>query len=92
MLINKFDIRDEEKLNEVEGVLTSARYAEWLSAPKADDFGFEHYKAIHRTLFSDLYDWAGEVRTVNISKKGTQFTPAEQIESQAEHIFKRLTC
>ena len=90
VLINKFDIRDAEKLNEVEGVLTSVRYAEWLSAPKADDFGFEHYKAIHRTLFSDLYDWAGKVRTVNISKKGTQFTPAEQVESQAEQIFKRL--
>ena len=28
--------------------------------------------------------------TVNISKKGTQFTPAEQIESHAEQIFRRL--
>ena len=90
VLINKFDIRDDEKLNEVEGVLTSARYAEWLSAPKADDFGFEHYRAVHRFLFSDLYDWAGKVRTVNISKKGTPFTSAEQIGSQAEQIFKRL--
>ncbi len=60
VLINKFDIRDEEKLNEVEGALTSARYAEWLSAPKVEPFGFGHYKAIHRFLFSDLYDWAGE--------------------------------
>ena len=69
VLINKFDIKDEEKLNEVEG-LTSARYAKWLSAPKAENFDFNHYKAIHRFLFSDLYDWAGEVRTVNTSKKG----------------------
>ena len=30
------------------------------------------------------------MRTVNISKKGTQFTSEEQIESQAEQIFKRL--
>ena len=90
VLINKFDIREEEKLNEVEGVLTSARYAEWLRAPKVETFGFDHYKAIHRFLFSDLYDWAGEVRTVNISKKGTQFAPVEQIESQAALIFERL--
>lgn len=48
------------------------------------------YKAIHRFLFSDLYDWAGEVRTVNISKKDTQFTLAENIEHQAELIFRRL--
>lgn len=90
ILINKFDIRDEEKLNEIESVISSARYAEWLNAPQATTFDFDHYKAIHRFLFSDLYEWAGEVRTVNISKKGTQFTPAENIESQAGLIFERL--
>ena len=90
VLINKFDIREEGKLNEVEGVLTSARYAEWLRAPEVETFDFDHYRAIHRFLFSDLYDWAGEVRTVNISKKGTQFAPVEQIESQAALIFERL--
>lgn len=90
ILINKFDIRDEEKLNEIEGVISSARYAEWLSMPRATTFDFDHYKAIHRFLFSDLYEWAGEVRTVNISKKGTQFTPAEKIEEQAKLIFERL--
>ena len=90
ILINKFDIKDEEKLNEIEVVLSSARYAEWESAPRSTTFDFGHYKAIHRFLFSDLYDWAGKVRTVNISKKGTQFTPSENIESQAELIFKRL--
>ena len=90
VLINKFDIRDEDKLNEVESVLASARFAEWVNAPKADSFDFEHYKAIHYFLFSDLYDWAGQIRTVNISKKGTKFTSAENIEEQAALIFKRL--
>ena len=90
VLINKFDIRDEDKLNEVESVLASARFAEWLNAPKADSFDFEHYKAIHHFLFSDLYDWAGQVRTVNISKKGTRFTLAENIERKSELIFQRL--
>lgn len=90
ILINKFDIRDERKLNEVESVLVSARYAEWLNDPEISTFDFDHYKAIHRFLFSDLYDWAGEVRAVDISKKGTLFTPAENIEHQAELIFERL--
>ena len=53
VLINKFDIHDEEKLNEVESVLASVRYAEWLNAPKADSFDFKHYKAIHHFLFSE---------------------------------------
>lgn len=69
ILINKFDIRDKDKLNEVESVLSTARYAEWLNSPKNSTFSFEHYKSIHRFLFSDLYDWAGQIRTVNISKK-----------------------
>lgn len=90
VLINKFDIRDEGKLNEVESVLVSAKYAEWMNAPKCETFDFEHYKAIHRFLFSDLYDWAGQVRTVNISKKGTLFIDAEHIGEQATLIFDRL--
>ena len=90
VLINKFDIRDEAKLNEVETVLVSARSAEWMELPKADSFDFTHYKAVHHFLFSDLYDWAGQVRTVNISKKGTNFCLAENIERQADLIFGRL--
>ena len=90
VLINKFDIRNEEKLNEIESVISSARYAEWINTPHTAAFDFDHYKAIHHFLFSDLYEWAGEVRTVNISKKGTAFTPADNIENQADLIFKRL--
>ncbi|MBP3633951.1 MAG: Fic family protein [Oscillospiraceae bacterium] len=90
VLVNKFDIRNEEKLNEVESVITSARAAEWLNAPQIDTFDFSHYCAVHHFLFSDLYHWAGMVRTVNISKKRTVFTPADQIETQANAIFNGL--
>lgn len=90
ILINKFDIRDEAKLNEVESVITSARYAEWTSAPKVASFDFAHYKDVHCFLFSDLYEWAGKVRGVDISKKGTKFTPAKDIDTEAERIFGRL--
>lgn len=90
VLVNKFDIRDEAKLSEVESVLVSAHNAEWLSVPKVNTFYFKHYKVIHCFLFSDLYDWAGQVRTVNISKKGTNFCPVENIERQADLIFGRL--
>lgn len=90
VLINKFNIRDEEKLNEVESVISTARYAQWLNAPQREMFDFSHYKEIHRFLFSDLYDWAGCVRTVDISKKGTAFTPATEIETQAALIFRHL--
>ena len=64
MLINKFDIHDEAKLNEVETVLVSARSAEWMEHPKADSFDFTHCKAVRHFLFTDPYDWAGHIRMV----------------------------
>lgn len=90
MLINKLDIRDETDLNEAEALITLINAAKLEESPMVGSFDFEHYKAIRRFLFSDLYEWAGNVRSVNISKKGTRFTPAEQIESQASRIFGRL--
>lgn len=85
VLINKLDIRDHETLDEAETLAT------YINAARLEgDFDFAHYKAIHHFLFSDLYDWAGQVRTVDISKKGTNFCPAEKIEYQAGLIFKRL--
>ena len=90
VLINKLDIRDEETLHEAETLVTFINASKLEQHPLEGAFDFAHYKAIHHFLFSDLYDWAGQVRTVNISKKGTRFTFAKNIERQAELIFKRL--
>ena len=90
VLINKLDIRDEETLYEAETLVTFINASKLEQHPLEGAFDFEHYKATHHFLFSDLYGWAGQIRTVNISKKGTRFTLAENIERQAELIFKRL--
>ena len=89
-LINKFDIRDEKQLAKVEGDITFAKATLLENDPISDEFNFEHYKAIHRFLFEDIYDWAGQLRTVNISKKGTYFCPADKLEDKADKCFKRL--
>jgi cell filamentation protein len=90
VLINKFGIRDADALDKAEAEITQARALLWGSAPLADTFDFEHYKTIHRYLFGELYDWAGTVRKVNISKKGTRFCPFNEIGERAEQIFIRL--
>lgn len=79
-LINKFDIRDEKQLKEVEEGITLAKAMLLEQEPIHGSFDFDHFKAIHRFLFCDLYDWAGEIRTVNISKKRTNFTDHNEIE------------
>ena len=90
VLVNKLNIRDEAALNDVEATIVSAKTALWMDNPMQRNFDFTHYKAIHRFLFEDIYDWAGQIRAVNISKKGTRFCPPENIETQADLIFARL--
>ena len=89
-LVNKLDIKDEKILKQVEGNITFARSAELEANPISLDFDFDHYKAIHKYLFEDLYIWAGAVRKIDISKKGTNFVPASDIENVAKGIFGRL--
>lgn len=90
VLINKLNIRDEAELEKIEAEFVSARSVQWEIAPRVDTFSFAHYKAVNRFLFGDLYAWAGQARKVNISKKGTNFCPANQIKSRAGQIFARL--
>ena len=90
VLINLLNIRDENELQIHETGITRLRMTQWEANPRSSSFDFGHYKAIHAYLFGDLYDWAGQVRTVNIAKKGTVFCPAEMIEERASLIFTRL--
>lgn len=89
-LINKLGITDENKLKEFEGAVTFAKASELELNPISDTFDVEHYKSIHKYLFEDIYDWAGEYRTVNISKKGTRFALAAQIPDLMNACFMRL--
>lgn len=89
-LINKFGIHDAKKLDELESSIVYGKLAVLQSAPITGTFDFPHYKRIHHFLFCDLYDWAGQARTVDLFKKGTAFVPAADIERCAEALFKRL--
>ena len=59
-LINKFNIQNEEQLAKIEASITLAKSAELERNFISYSFDFEHYKQIHRYLFEDLYDWAGD--------------------------------
>lgn len=90
VLINVLGIQNQSDLGAVEGTIVPAKAALWEANPLAASFDFAHYCAIHQFLFEDLYEWAGKPRKVDISKKGTQFCPAAQIDSTAKAIFARL--
>ena len=89
-LVNKLDIRDEKRLSEIESQITFAKAALLEQNPIEGSFDFEHFKKIHEFLLCDLYDWAGKVRTVGISKKRTKFLDAESVEQAAIKCFGKI--
>ena len=89
VLKNKLNITDMDILEEAERRITSLRTVEAMKNVIRGKFDFDHLKRIHKFLFGDIYDWAGKVRLVNISK-GNQFCRVEYIEQQMIEIFEKL--
>nr|WP_311972766.1 Fic family protein [Bradyrhizobium agreste] len=87
VLKNKLDLRDPEELHSFEAEVSDVRADEELPAGNLD---FTHFKAVHEHLFQDVYDWAGRIRTVRMSKGGNPFCFPENIENQAKLLFAQL--
>ena len=87
ILKNRLNIRDVQQLERVERRLVTQRHTEGI--PEGD-FDLAHLKAIHKHLFQDIYDWAGEIRTVEISKGGSQFQFRKFIETGMADIHRRI--
>jgi cell filamentation protein len=88
VLRNRLNIHDESLLQEAERELCEIAACTLRLSPPPYDLSF--FQLIHKTLFSDLYEWAGELRTVNIQKDDTLFCTAERIVPEAEKIFRAM--
>ncbi|MDW5299213.1 MAG: Fic family protein [Sedimentibacter sp.] len=90
VLKNKLNITNEYDLSVAERKIGgSLRMLEIENEPLKGKLDFKHLKDIHYYIFKDIYDWAGQIRTVNISK-GNVFCYCENIESYAGDIFYKL--
>lgn len=90
VLINKLGLRDDRTLMQAESYYSAMRLMELENGIKFENVDFDFYLSIHKYLFQDIYDWAGQIRTTNISKKGTCFCPYEFIRETGEAIFISL--
>ena len=88
VLKNKLNIKDESILENAEREITSVsiRNIRYSDPP----YNIEYFKNLHLTLFSELYEWAGKTRDVDISKGGTRFCTAYRIIPEIEKIFSQL--
>lgn len=88
VLINKLNLTDNSRLQAAEAEITMAA-ARGIPFDKPP-YDFDYLKNIHFQLFSKIYDWAGQIRTIDISKEETRFCIASRIEPEADKVFKRL--
>ena len=76
--------REEERISKKKALwLFESGILDQLEAGK-----FSSLKQIHKYLFDEIYDFAGELRTVNISKGNFRFAPLMYLEAALENIDK----
>ncbi|GKV64621.1 MULTISPECIES: Fic family protein [unclassified Sporosarcina] len=91
VLINKLDIQDEQQLIDVEAQLLIAGIVDISSISQKIDFHkYESLQIIHHFLFHELYSWAGEFRSVNISKSEQVLNGLSVTYSDKDHIISDL--
>ena len=91
VLENKLGIQNAPELNEAEERISKKRALELFESGelnKLEAGKFSSLKAIHKALFDDIYCFAGELRTVNISKGNFRFAPIMYLEAALQNIDK----
>ena len=87
-LRNKLGLGTAE-LAAAEREITHAALIFLRESPVPPRYDMVHLCEIHRRIFGDIYDWAGQLRTVAIAK-GSWFCLPQYIESSAADIFRAL--
>lgn len=89
-LRNRAGIRDPDALAYLEARQAAIILAqlEWDRLPGRYDVA--HLKAFHRRIFGDIYEWAGNLRTVTIAKEQSLFALPEHIEPYLDRVLSEL--
>ena len=89
VLRNLLGIDDSSALASAEADITSARLVALDHRRLPGEYDLGHLREFHRFIFGDIYDWAGELRTVDITKRDT-FCRWVHIDSYSSEIFGKL--
>ncbi len=90
-LDNKLGLTSTAELDCEEERISKKKAAQLFDQKLLDTFGvgtFAGLALIHKYLFEDIYDFAGELRTVNIAKGNFRFAPLMYLQSALENIDK----
>lgn len=89
ILKNKLGIKNADDLREAEGNMISFYDAAMDEIPRTRDL--IELRAIHKRLFDKIYDWAGELRIVEIGKSDEYFLDYTYIGNGARFVFNELS-
>lgn len=91
VLENKFNITNSAELAKVEEKISKTKALELFKKGLLNDLEagtFDSLAKIHKYLFDEIYDFAGEIRNVNIAKGNFRFAPVIYLETALKNIDK----
>lgn len=77
-------VREEERISKKKAV----NLFDFAILKILSDGTYKTLAAIHKYLFEDIYDFAGELRTVNLAKGNFRFAPLMYLQAALENIDK----
>lgn len=90
VLRNLVRARDYDELREIEDAAVGMRAMTLRAHGIPGSYDLAGLQQVHRHLFQDVYEWTGDLRTVNIVKAGPGFVPTDQIESLMHLVTARI--
>ena len=90
-LENRLNITDSDELAREEERISKKKAADLFDNKLLDSFPagkFDTLQAIHKYLFEDIFDFAGEIRTVNLAKGNFRFAPSMYLQAALDNIDK----
>jgi cell filamentation protein len=89
VLRNLLGIIDPGELAQVEAALSASRLIDLERRGLPGNYDLDHLRAFHRYILSDVFGWAGELRTVTIAK-GSLFCLPQHLVTAGADVFGRL--
>ncbi|MDE6853224.1 MAG: Fic family protein [Lachnospiraceae bacterium] len=98
ILKNVLGIQDRQILDNAEADYVSLRLRELAENPLRGDYSINHLAKMHKYIFQDLYEWAGNLRTINIEKEepalgglSVEYSDKTKIEEDLFRALEKMT-
>lgn len=85
---NRLNIRQQQRLEQAAYEMTALRAATIELGPLVR--GLPHLRTLHRQLYQDIFDWAGQLREVDIYQGDTPFCHFAYLEKEGNALMQDL--